>query len=70
MDLADENLDPDILAQNSSQQEEKHLLEGVLKGAGISQISDKIRETLKHLGPQTLHKVVLAQEDPQVPASK
>lgn len=70
MDLNDENLDPEALAHSSSQEEEKQLLNQILQGASLAQISDKIRAALKEVGPQTMHKIVIAQEDPQVLASK
>jgi hypothetical protein len=70
MDLNDENLDPEALAHSSSQEEEKQLLNQVLQGATLAQIAEKITAALKEVGPQTMHKIVIAQEDPQVLASK
>jgi len=70
VDMNDENLDPEALAHSSSQEEEKQLLNQVLQGASLAQIVEKITAALKEVGPQTMHKIVIAQEDPQVLASK
>ena len=54
IDLADENLDPDSLAQNSSKREESALLDGLLMGAKDSQILSKLKQSIRQVGQQSI----------------
>ena len=54
IDLADENLDPDSLAQNSSKREESALLEGLLMGAKDIQIFNKLKQSIRMVGQQSI----------------
>ena len=63
MDLADENLDPDSAAQNSSKREESALFDDLFMGAKESQIHTKLKQSIRQVGQQSLQKIVLATED-------
>ena len=63
MDITDENLGPDSFVPGGSGAEEGALLDHVLGGIEEVQILDKLKESLKQVGQQSLQRIVLATED-------
>lgn len=69
VDLKDENLDTDKLAQNSTKKEEHYLLTAVLKGESQASIQSHLTASLRKVGPQTAQKIVNSSSDKGTPST-